>query len=338
MSTTALRGGLCGLRTLIVAAAAVASSIHCAALADPVELKVGISEPVNTALALWMAEAGGFYAAQGLKVEIINQNGGSRGAQETQAGRLDAMHVGLSSVVRAVRAGGDLRVIAALSNVIRFTMFTAPAVKTAADLKGGVIGVSTFGSESDATVTLALKRLGLTRDDVTLKEYGGGMRRIEAVQSGEIKATSVNEPVSSIARGRGLNPIVDLVTEQIPWLFTGLVVKQGTLTARRDVLVRFIKAVAEGNALALSDETRAKEVLAREVKISDPKILDISYNDFKMQSPVDIQPSRAGAENILAQFPTGGSTRVEDYVDISVLDEIRRSGFFDQLREKYGRK
>ena len=43
-------------------------------------------------------------------------------------------------------------------------------MKIAADLKGGVIGVSTFGSESDSTVTLALARLGLTRSDVTLKE------------------------------------------------------------------------------------------------------------------------------------------------------------------------
>ena len=49
--------------------------------------KVGISDAVNTVLPLWMAEAGGFYAAQGLKVEIINMGGGSNGAQELQAGQ-----------------------------------------------------------------------------------------------------------------------------------------------------------------------------------------------------------------------------------------------------------
>jgi ABC-type nitrate/sulfonate/bicarbonate transport system substrate-binding protein len=58
--------------------------------------KVGISEPVNTVLAIWTAEAAGFYAAQGLDVEIVNMSGGSRGAAELAAGRLDAMHVGLS--------------------------------------------------------------------------------------------------------------------------------------------------------------------------------------------------------------------------------------------------
>src|SRR4051812_3940827 len=191
--------------------------------AQPTHLKVGISEQVNTVLAIWMAEAAGFYQANGLKVKIINMSGGSRGAAELAAGRIDAMHVGLSSVVRLNHTGGDLRVIASLANVIRFTFFAASGVKTAADLRGGVVGVSSFGSESDSTVTLALKRLGLTRNDVTLKEYGGGSRRLAAVKSGEIKATAVNEPVTSMAREQGVNVLVDLVPERIPWLFTAIV-------------------------------------------------------------------------------------------------------------------
>jgi ABC-type nitrate/sulfonate/bicarbonate transport system substrate-binding protein len=304
------------------------------AAADPVEYKAGISDPVNTVLAMYMAQAAGFYAAQDLKVEIVNMNGGSRGAQELQAGHIDNMHVGLSSVIRTNRAGGDLRTIASLSNVIRFVFFSAPGVKTATDLKGGVIGVSSFGSESDSTVTLALKRLGLTRDDVVLKEYGGGPKRLAAVKSGEIKATALNEPFSSMAREQGLNPMVDLAAEQIPWLFSSLVVRRGDLTSRRDLHKRFLKATIEGNYLALTDAARAKEVLAKELKISDAKILDISYNDFKQQSPLNTEPSQQGAENILAQFP-GGSSKLDDYIDASLLDEIKKEGFIDSLQHKY---
>src|SRR6202022_2838304 len=135
-------------------AVALLGALTMATTAQATDFKVGISEPVNTVLAMWMADAGGAYAAQGLNVEIINMNGGSRGAQELQAGRIDVMHVGLSSVVRLNRAGADLHTIASLSNVIRFTFFAAPGVNSAADLKGGVVGVSSFGSESDSTVTL----------------------------------------------------------------------------------------------------------------------------------------------------------------------------------------
>jgi ABC-type nitrate/sulfonate/bicarbonate transport system substrate-binding protein len=303
---------------------------------EAVELKAGISDPVNTVLAWYMARDAGAFAAQGLKVDIVNMNGGSRGAAELQASRLDVMHVGLSSVIRVNRAGGDIRSIGSLSNVIRFTFFSAPGVKTAADLKGGIVGVSTFGSESDSTVTLAMQRLGLTRGDVTVEEYGGGLRRLEAVKSGEIQATAMNEPIASLARAQGVNVLLDLVPEQIPWVFSSIVVRRADIAGRRDVLMRFLKGTIEGNYLALTDAARAKDVLARELKITDPKILAIAYDDFKAQSPVNIEISRPGAENILAQFP-GGSQKVEDYVDASLLDALRGEGFFAAMAQKYKR-
>ncbi len=301
------------------------------------DFKAGIADPVNTVLAWWMAEAAGFYAAQSLKVEVVNMQGGSRGAEALQAGRLDVMHVGLSSVIRLNRAGGDLRLIGSLSNVIRFTFFSAPGVKTAADLKGGVVGVSTFGSESDTTVTLALERLGLARTDITLKEYGGGPARLAAVKSGEVKATTLNEPFNTMAREQGINVMVDLAADQIPWVFSGITVRRSSLGSERDALKRFLKATIEGNYLALTDDRRAKAVLTKELHGTTPRIIDIAYDDFKQQSPLNIEPSQKGAENILAQFP-GGSSRIEDYIDTSLLDEIKKEGFITMLEQKYNRR
>src|SRR6202040_2514079 len=267
-----------------ISAAAFACALfasHPAASQEGAMFKAGISDPVNTVLAWYVARDAGFYAANGLNVDIINMSGGSRGAAELQAGRLDTMHVGLSSVIKVNRAGGGVRAIGSLSNVIRFTFFSAPGVKTAADLKGGVIGVSTFGSESDSTVTLALARLGLTPKAVALKECGGGRPRLDAVKSGEIKATPIKEPIASLARAQGVNVLIDLVPEQIPWVFSSIVVRRGDIAGRRDLLIHFLKGTIEGNYLALNDEKRAKEVLAKELKIADPKVLDIIYNDFK---------------------------------------------------------
>jgi len=298
--------------------------------------RVGVSDAVNTVLPVWMAEAGGFYAANGLKVEVINMGGGSRGAQELEAGRIDLMRVGLSSVVQANRSnGGDLRLIASMSNVIRFVVVTAPGVKTAADVKGGTIGVSTFGSESDSTITLALERLGLTRADVTVKEYGGGSRRLAAVKSGEIKATAINEPTTSQAREQGVNVMIDLAAEQIPWLFSGVVLKRADVNGKREVATRFLKAVIEGNYLALSDAKRAKEVLAKELKLTDQKIVDISYDDFKAQSPPNMEPSIKGVENVIAHTAGSGSRNIADYIDSSILDDLKKTTFFSTLQQKY---
>ena len=129
--------------------------------------------------------------------------------------------------------------------------------------------------------------------------------------------------------------MVDLVPEQIPWLFSGITVRRDALRSRRDALNRFLRATIEGNYLALSDEKRAKDMLAKELKITDPRIIDISYNDFKQQSPPDLEPSRQGAENILAQFP-GGSRKTDDYVDAGVLDDLKKgasSGDAAEIRQ-----
>ena len=304
--------------------------------ADPVAFKVGISDRVNTVLPLWMAEAGGFYAAQGLKVELVTMGGGSRGAQELQAGRIDVMRVGLSSVVQTQQSRRRSASHRSMSNVIRFTFFSAPGVKTAADLKGGVIGVSTFGSESDFNRHPgAASGSGMTRDDVTLKEYGGAARRLAALKSGEIKASAINEPVASQARNQGINVMVDLVAEQIPWVFSSVVVRRDDLTSRRDLVTRFLKAAIEGNYLAFFDEKLAKDVLARELKVSDREIVDISYDDFRKQSPLDMELSRPGAENVIAELPDGARTGLEDTIDPSILEDLKRQDFFTVLRRKY---
>src|SRR5437870_2788167 len=117
--------------------------------AELIPFKVGEAAPANTFLAIWMAQAAGLYETQGLKLAIVPMVGGSESGPELKAGRVHLVHIGLSSVVRANTSGrGDLRTIGSLSNVIRSTMFTAPNVKNAADLKGGIVGISSAGSES----------------------------------------------------------------------------------------------------------------------------------------------------------------------------------------------
>jgi ABC-type nitrate/sulfonate/bicarbonate transport system substrate-binding protein len=304
----------------------------------PIEVRVGTSGTANTVLALWMAEAAGLYAAQNLKITFSNMGGGSRGADEVRAGKLDIMHVGLSSVVQLNQKGADLRTIASLANIIRFGFFAAPTVTSAADLKGGIVAVSAFGSESDAVATIALQRLKLTRKDVDLKEFGDSLKRLEALRAGTIKATMLNEPFATAARTDGLKPLVDLAVERIPWLFSTLVVSRKYLMENRDTLAKFLRATAEGNYLALSDPARAKPVLAQGTRVTDPKIVEITYADFTQMTPLDLAVPRAGAENILTHFPAEVSRNLDDYIDLSVLTVLQKEGFFAALEKKYGKR
>ena len=206
-----------------------------------------------------------------------------------------------------------------------------------AQLKGGVIGISSGGSESEATIAVGLEKIGLTRADVRTQEIGTGRDRLNAVREGKVTAASLNEPYRTQALELGMKPIVDLVPDRVPWLYSGLVVDNAYLKANRDALKRFLKATIEGNYLAISDAARGKAELGKRLRIADARVLDISYRDFNEQSPRNAEPTREGAQrNIALVAPANARRNVEDYVDFSFSEELGREGFFDAMQRKYG--
>jgi len=309
-----------------------------AGTAPATRFRVGIAAPTVNMLPLWMGQEAGLFKARGLAVEIVNTDGGSRGLAEVGAGRLEAMTVGLSSVIDANGKNGDYRLIASGANTMSFRFFGAKGVAGGASLKGKKIGVSTFGSESDSAASMALKQLGLTRRDVSVVEAGGTLKRLESLKSGGIAASALNEPADTQAQREGLPLLVDLKAD-LPWIFTAIVVDKRYLAAHRDAVKDFLRAYVEAIYVALSDASRAKMVLAAEFKDFPPAVIDVTYEDFKARVPRDAAPSRVGAETMLRELPALGtpvkSTNVADYVDASLIEELRREGFFDAMKKKY---
>jgi ABC-type nitrate/sulfonate/bicarbonate transport system substrate-binding protein len=129
--------------------------------------------------------------------------------------------------------------------------------------------------------------------------------------------------------------MVDLAAERIPWVYSALVVRRSDLAGRREVIKRFLQATIEGAYLGRANPTGAKDVLARLAKITDPTLLAMSYDEFSRETPPMLEPTRQEADNVLAQFP-GGSSRIEDYVDTSLIEELKREGFFAAAARKYG--
>ena len=305
--------------------------------AEPTEFDVGISGNGVTFFTLWMAEAGGFFKRAGLNVQVVDLPGGARSLQVLLAGKIAATHAGLGPLTQANNQGADLRMIASTSNTIPFTIFLNPNVKTAVDLKDGKIGISTFGSEADLAVALALKQLGLNRKDVTILQVGENATRLQALLAGQLSATPLAEPMASIARAQGLNPLIDFTT--VPWVSTGVVVRRTQLENQRAVVTLFLRAYIEGAYLAWADEQQAKQVIKRKYKTDDAKAINATYNEFKRTMPADAEPSRAGAENVFDQMQAiglnVGSKKIEDHISDDVIESLRTEGFFSAMKRKY---
>ena len=325
-----------------LALCAIALAVPAARAADLEPFKIGISAPVVTIFPVWMAQAEGLDAKEGLKVDTILMEGGSRGVQVLLSGEIQAMHVGLAPVVQANKQGAGLRLVTSTANTIPITIFASPAIKAAPDLKGKTIGISTFGSETDVAVSVTLQKLGLSRQDVTVSQIGGSSQRFGALLAGRIDAAPLLEPTITAAKEKGFNALLDLAAANTPWIFDGVVVTSAYLNQHRDTLVRFVKAYVAGAYLALSDVVTAKALIAQKYKTSDAQVVDATYSDFKRLMPLDAGPSIAGANNVIAQLQAigieVGSKNVSDYVDLSVIDGLKKDGYFAQMAKTYPAK
>jgi NitT/TauT family transport system substrate-binding protein len=248
------------------------------------------------------------------------------------------MHVGLAPAVLANKQGADLRLVTSTCNTIPITMFTKSGVGMA-DLKGKTFGISTFGSETDIAIGILLKNLGLTRQDVTVSQIGGSSQRFAALVAGRIDVAPLIEPAITLAKERGFSPIVDLAAAKTPWIFDSVVVTSGYLQRDRATLTRFVKAYIAGAYLALADQKKAEEVIAQKFKTNDAKVIAATYADFKRLMPLDAAPSLEGAQNVLAQLEAIGtdigSRNVDDYLNLSVIQQLKQEGYFAQLEKTY---
>ena len=318
---------------LIMAVAVLAVLPHQLGATELTRFRVGIAAPTVNMLPLWVAQVSGVFKARGLDVEIVDTAGGSRGLAQVGSGKLQAMMVGLSAVLDANGKGGDYRLIASGANTMSFRFFGAKGISGADALRGRKVGISAFGSESDSAASMALKSLGLTRSDVQIVEAGGTLTRLEALKTGMLAATALNEPADTEAKGDGLPLLVDLKAN-LPWIFTAIAVDRNYLAGHRQQAKEFLQAYIEGIDLALSDPARARKILAGEFRNFSPAAVDAAYDDFHDRVPRDARPSRAGAELMLRE--TGNASKpLSDYIDTSLLDDLSSDGFFDALKRQY---
>jgi NitT/TauT family transport system substrate-binding protein len=309
--------------------------------ADLIPFKMGISAPSFTILPVHFADLGGFYEKNGLKVEIVNAEGGTRGLQVLLSGELQAMHVGLAPAVQANLKGADLRLVASTVNLMPFTVFATKPTNPPLP-KGATVAISTFGSETDIAVSIMLAQLGMTRDDVTITQIGGTTQRLGAMIAGRVDAAPLLEPAVTAARERGFPVVMDLAAKKTPWIFDAVVVTRSYLKEHPDNITRFLKAYIEGAEKAFADEKWAKEVIAKRFKTNDPKVIDATYRDYVASTSRDLTPTIDGARSVLSQLKAiglqTGSDDPMDFLDLALIDKLKSEGFIAAMQKQYGVK
>ena len=275
----------------------------------------------------------------GLDVTLHTVDGGSNAARGLLSGDFDLCNVAGSAVANAAVAGADLVVVSGVISRLPYVLVTLPEITEPEQLVGQPLAVSDFGGSSDTALRFALENLHLNpEEDVVILPIGGQSARMAALVSGSVVGTVVSVPESSQARALGFNIMLDLADTGQPYQHTSIVTRGDVAANRREMIIRFVRAVTESMILMQNDRQGTIDVLADFLlldPVKDSAFLDEAY-DILVLKYYDPYPSLEGLDFLIelakADNPAAEPITAQDIVDESFIDELEASGFLDSLQ------
>src|SRR5215813_8036394 len=292
-----------------------------------------------TSAPLYYAEHEGIFKKFGLDVKPAFVEGGSLLTQAVVGGSIDIAQNGYTPAAGAAIQGADIVIIGGISNKLPFQLVVRASVKGAADLKGQSIAISRYGSSTDTAADFALKHLGLTRNDVMVRQLGGPATRNAALISGQVAGTMEQYPDTGQLEQQGFHVLVDVTDLAGDYPNTSYATSRTFLKNHPDEVKRFFMAMAT----AVHEFKRNPEVAIRLtqefLKVKEASLAKAAYDAYVKVYPDDLRPSLAGVGLVLKEVAKhdakAAKLKPEDIVDTSILDALVREGFFAKLAETH---
>ncbi len=310
------------------AASAAAASAKPAA-SGTASLKVAYVTTGGTHAPLWVAKDSGAFGKAGVEVndQFIQ---GDIATKALIAKELDVILQSAAPVITAdLNGNAGIVFIGSVLNHSQFALLVHSSIKTANDLKGKAWGTDKPGTTGDYQTKLLLRLLGLTPNDVEIRELGGNDIPLKALLTGQVQAAPVIPPFSFQGVAQGY-PILKDTYDQ-PYQNVGVVVAKSRIPEIRPALVNFLKGYREGIRLYNEQPDMAMQVLKKYTKETDDKLLKQTYDFYKTQAPfqTDLQPTMQGIQNMMdflsATIPAAKSAKPEQFVDTSLLAELPKA-------------
>ena len=196
------------LRILIgIISLAAAAALPTASSAQDKKITLGLTTRTGSnSLPFVIAEEKGFFKGEGLNaVVVVMQNQ----VVVTGVASKNVDYGGtFSNFVGAALAGLPVKIVMSVMDGSDHVLVTAPAIKHVEDLKGKIVGISSFGGTPHSEVITILRKHGMSEKDVTFLQIGGSSARYQSLEAGNIQAAMLVPPFNKIGRNKGFNEIV----------------------------------------------------------------------------------------------------------------------------------
>jgi ABC-type nitrate/sulfonate/bicarbonate transport system substrate-binding protein len=284
----------------------------------------------------WIAQEAGLLKKYDLDLQLVYVAAGAPAYAALMSGDVEIELAGASGFVRAIAQGNkEVAFIAGVKNVLTHSILAKPEFKKPENLRGKKIGVTRIGSNPHYFAIQALRHFGLDTKDVTFLQTGGAPETFAALVSGSVDAGVLTAPTDAQAIALGFHYVVYGPDLRIPYAATSFVTRRAVIAKRAQVLGRFMRAMAEAAMILHTDREFTYKVLGKQLRLDDRKILDAAYNsEIKVLEPrLVIKPEALQAilDEISPTEPRAKKMNPQDLIDARILDEIEKSGFFDQL-------
>ena len=318
---------------VLVMAGGMAAGSPAALAQQRAKLAIGIpvKPPFLSIITPVLAQELGYYAEEGLDVEIAGfQLGGVQALKAGIAESVDLADASGSEVLVAIGHGAPLRIVYSYAPKLSAVMLVqGDRIKACADLRGKKIGIQEIGGFSEVHSRAVLASCGLTPKDVEYVAVSVA-GRVPGLLAGQID-TAIVHPDQALA-GQKAKPTLRILAKLADiypdFWFTGLVANEKTLAARRDVLVRAVRAMIRANRFFHRDKERTLEIAAKQSRF-DRETLSQAY-DFLAGNKLMAQNAGIPRQAIeftvqkmidLGNLPAGTRIPYEKAVDPSVAQE-----------------
>ena len=305
------------------------------------KILVAYVAPGMTQAIPWITKEAGIFAKRGIDAEVILLTGSPRIIQTLIAGDIDYAIGGTSSVLRARMRGADPIILATTTNFSGQQVLLRPdsALQRLQDLKGKTVGVTQYGSQGDTFLRDALKKTGLKPDaDVNILQMGGIPQVGSALVAGKIDAGVTGESgLLLIYQGRAKPlPGGSAKDLKLPGSGAALSATQRHINRDREGVMRFLRAYVEGVYYFKTNRDGSLRALQKYFRGATADQVAFLYDyqrDLIDALPVPTDESIQG-ELDRETDPKAKSFKPADFMDLSFLREIEKSGL---LAELYGK-
>ena len=258
-----------------VAAVMCLDFLNAARAAEIITLRYGqnaASAGSLSSLPLTVAERKGFLVREGINLVVVPIPGGTdRIVAALDKGEIDAGKNATPYLIQAVLKGSDAVAIVAQTTNPVYSLIVRPEIKSFADLKGKVLGLSTPGDTITLSTVRLLSRKGINITDYQAKAVVGTNARFECLKSGECSGVPMGQPEDLGAIKQGFPRLAFTYEAGADLIFNVDMTRRAWGEKNQEQLVRMVRGFAASYAFMNDPKNRDEvtTILKDSLKVSD---------------------------------------------------------------------